>query len=96
MKKGLMEVKGISYGFAGFYESIFTREDAFDFEEAPEAVQKFFNNGYIWDYVKQAEYQNNVGEEWIKCILPNDFKVKRLKSSAPPTTILKRTRWNTR
>lgn len=84
MKKGLMEVKGISYGFAGFYESIFTREDAFDFEEAPEAVQKFFNNGYIWDYVKQAEYRNNVGEEWIKCILPNDFKVKEVEIVSPP------------
>lgn len=83
MKKGLMEVRGISYGFAGFYSSIFDRDDTFEYEEAPKAVQDFFYNNCIWGYVKQDEYQKDVAEDWINCILPKDFKVKEVKIISP-------------
>lgn len=86
MKKGLMEVRGISYNFAGFYWSIFDRDDAFDFEGAPEVVQKFLGNGHIWDYVRTKDYRREVATDWITnlmCYTNTGLEIKDISIISP-------------
>lgn len=77
MKNNLNDqrVQARSFGFAGFYESIFLNsEQAFDLWANDNTIQTALDCADLWASFDTRDYMQDVAENWIKSYLSPDFR----------------------
>ena len=68
-------VQARSFGFAGFYESIFLYSDMdFDLMANDNTIQTALNKTDLWDSFDTGDYMQDVAESWIRAYLSADFR----------------------
>jgi len=86
MKNNLNDkkVQARSFGFAGFYESVFLNsEQDFDLWSNDETIQRVLDNTPLWDAFDCDDYQQAVADNWIDAYLPSDFRLVRCFVHSP-------------
>ena len=68
-------VQARSFGFAGFYNSIFLDSDMdFDLMANDNTIQTVLSKTDLWDAFDTGDYMQDVAEHWIKEYLSADFR----------------------
>ena len=68
-------VQARSFGFAGFYNSIFLDSDMdFDLMANDNTIQTVLSKTDLWDAFDTRDYMQDVAEHWIKEYLSADFR----------------------
>lgn len=68
-------VQARSFGFAGFYESIFLdSEQAFDLWSDDNTIQTALDCADLWASFDTDDYMQDVAEHWIRAYLSADFR----------------------
>ena len=68
-------VQARSFGFAGFYNSIFLDSDMdFDLMANDNTIQTALSKTDLWDAFDTGDYMQDVAEHWIKEYLSADFR----------------------